>query len=278
MRPILLTLVLAVVGAVGAQHVTGVVISILDGDTVEIVADNRLERVRLRGIDAPEGRQAFSGRSREYTSELCLRRVVVLKDTTRDIYGRLVADVILPDGRNLSEEIVRAGYAWHYIQYSRDTTLARLEREARENRRGLWADTYPVPPWVFRQGSQEEHQPAREADSVGAQTVYRTRTGNKYHRLGCSYLRSSAIPTTLRDAVAAGLTPCSRCSPPTIEGRGSRPQTSPTAGAITVYVTRTGAKYHRAGCSYLRRSSIPMTLEEARAAGYTPCSRCGPPR
>lgn len=44
----------------------------------------------------------------------------------------------------------------------------------------------------------------------------------------------------------------------------------------TVYVTRTGAKYHRVTCSYLRQSSIPMKLSEA-VVYYTPCSRCHPP-
>lgn len=43
-----------------------------------------------------------------------------------------------------------------------------------------------------------------------------------------------------------------------------------------VYVTRTGSKYHSAGCSYLKRSSIPMKLSEA-SAKYSPCSRCAPP-
>jgi len=46
---------------------------------------------------------------------------------------------------------------------------------------------------------------------------------------------------------------------------------------VTVYVTRTGEKYHRAGCRYLSRSMIPMTLETAKARGYTPCSVCRPP-
>ncbi len=48
--------------------------------------------------------------------------------------------------------------------------------------------------------------------------------------------------------------------------------------AQTVYVTRTGAKYHSAGCQYLRQSSIPMQLKDALASGYTACSRCNPPR
>jgi len=45
---------------------------------------------------------------------------------------------------------------------------------------------------------------------------------------------------------------------------------------VTVYVTRTGTKYHRAGCRYLARSQIPMSLKEA-AARYGPCSVCKPP-
>lgn len=44
----------------------------------------------------------------------------------------------------------------------------------------------------------------------------------------------------------------------------------------TVYVTKTGSKYHSAGCSYLKKSSIPMKLSEA-VRSYSPCSRCKPP-
>ena len=42
-----------------------------------------------------------------------------------------------------------------------------------------------------------------------------------------------------------------------------------------VYVTRTGHKYHRAGCSYLRQSAIPTTRSKAIKAGYAACKRCG---
>lgn len=46
--------------------------------------------------------------------------------------------------------------------------------------------------------------------------------------------------------------------------------------SITVYVTRTGEKYHRDGCRHLARSKIPMSLAEA-AKRYGPCSVCRPP-
>lgn len=44
----------------------------------------------------------------------------------------------------------------------------------------------------------------------------------------------------------------------------------------TVYVTRTGKKYHRAGCTSLRSSSVPMALKDA-ATAYDPCKICHPP-
>jgi hypothetical protein len=46
---------------------------------------------------------------------------------------------------------------------------------------------------------------------------------------------------------------------------------------VTVFITRTGARYHRDGCQYLRRSRVPVTLSAAKAAGYTPCHVCIPP-
>lgn len=48
-------------------------------------------------------------------------------------------------------------------------------------------------------------------------------------------------------------------------------------GGVTVYITKTGSKYHRSGCQYLRSSKIAVTLIDAVSSGYTPCSRCSPP-
>ncbi len=44
----------------------------------------------------------------------------------------------------------------------------------------------------------------------------------------------------------------------------------------TVYVTKTGSKYHAAGCRHLSKSQIPMSLSDAIASGYSPCSVCRP--
>lgn len=50
-----------------------------------------------------------------------------------------------------------------------------------------------------------------------------------------------------------------------------------SGGGATVYITKTGEKYHTGGCSCLKKSKIAISLSEAKADGYSPCSRCSPP-
>jgi hypothetical protein len=52
----------------------------------------------------------------------------------------------------------------------------------------------------------------------------------------------------------------------------------PQRNEVTVYVTDTGTKYHRAGCVHLRRSSHSLSLSEAKRRGYEPCKVCKPAR
>ena len=111
----------------------------------------RPDPVRLSGIDCPESHQGFGTRAKQFTSQLAFGREVkvVVRDTGR--YGRTVGEVILPDGRSLNHELVRAGLAWWYRQYAaNDRTLENLEREARAAKRGLWVEADPTPPWEFR--------------------------------------------------------------------------------------------------------------------------------
>jgi methylphosphotriester-DNA--protein-cysteine methyltransferase len=45
----------------------------------------------------------------------------------------------------------------------------------------------------------------------------------------------------------------------------------------TVYITRTGEKYHTERCASVRNSKIAVSLGEAVSRGYEPCKRCKPP-
>jgi len=57
----------------------------------------------------------------------------------------------------------------------------------------------------------------------------------------------------------------------------NKPIPKSEAALETVYITRTGAKYHRDNCDYLKYSKIKITLEEALEESYSPCSKCNPP-
>jgi len=66
---------------------------------------------------------------------------ITLQRLGKDKYGRTIADVLLPDGTNVNHELVKDGWCWWYRKYAPgDTVLENLEAEAREGRKGLWAD------------------------------------------------------------------------------------------------------------------------------------------
>lgn len=64
--------------------------------------------------------------------------------------------------------------------------------------------------------------------NVFSQTVYKTKTGKKYHLENCGYLSKSKIEISLSDAMAQGLTACSKCNPPSkTENTPKSTQTAP---------------------------------------------------
>jgi len=103
--------------------------------------------------------------------------------------------------------MVAEGYAWHYKQYSKDADLVKAEKEAREAKKGLWADPNPVPPWEYRKGKKGD-APPDDADAL-----FVTASGSRYHREGCRFLSKSKIPIRLEDAKKK-YEPCSVCNPP----------------------------------------------------------------
>lgn len=129
---------------------TGQVVGVTDGDSIKVMHDGKAEKIRLIGIDCPEKRQPFGTRAKEFTSHLAFGQEVHVREKGRDRYGRTLAAVILPDGRSLNEELLKAGLAWWFRKYSKDLRLGELERQARVAKRGLWAEPHPVPPWEWR--------------------------------------------------------------------------------------------------------------------------------
>jgi micrococcal nuclease len=96
-----------------------------------------------------------SERSRLPASELVFGKEVTLHTHGKDKYGRTIADVLLSDGTNVNHALVKDGWCWRYRKYAPgDTALEELEKEAREAKRGLWADPQPIPSWVYRKAGR----------------------------------------------------------------------------------------------------------------------------
>jgi len=130
---------------------TGPVVSVLDGDTIEVLHNTRAERIRLNGIDCPEKGQAYGKRAKQAASELIFGKEVTLQIYGKDKYRRTIADVLLPDGTNVNHTLVKEGWCWWYRKYAPgDVMLEELESRARASGIGLWADSHPVPPWEWR--------------------------------------------------------------------------------------------------------------------------------
>lgn len=140
-----------------AGTLTGRVVSVTDGNTIIILGpSNAQHKIRLLGIDAPEKGQAYSTKSKEHLSDSVAGKFVVVEYDKRDRYERIVGKVLL-SGVDMNLEQIRAGLAWHYKKYEAEQTISDrvnysdAEREARMDKRGLWHDPEPVPPWEYRQ-------------------------------------------------------------------------------------------------------------------------------
>ncbi|WP_298716000.1 thermonuclease family protein [Chitinophaga sp.] len=148
MRLVLLFFLIFTSCATSAQ--TGKVVSVKDGDTIEMMINGKAVRIRLFGVDAPEKGQPFGDKARQYCAELCFNKTVRMVKKNKDQYGRIVAEVYLPDGSSLNHRLVSAGFAWHYTQFSNSRELARAQEKAKLEKSGLWADKSPIAPWNWR--------------------------------------------------------------------------------------------------------------------------------
>lgn len=240
-----------------AASFSGQVVGISDGDTISVMHNGKAEKIRLNGIDCPESHQDFGQRAKQFTSDLAYNKTVTVEVSDHDKYGRTVGDVILPDGQNLNRELVSAGFAWWYKQYSHDQGLGELEAEARAAKRGLWQDPAPIAPWDFRRGKKT---------ATAATVANSQQSSGLSERLTAPTARSD---TGKESSLSDRLTPAQKSPQVTKEKQPSQTE--------TVFVTRTGKKYHRGGCRYLSKSQIPIVLADAKARGFGPCSACDPP-
>ena len=254
-----------------SRRFVGKCVGVTDGDTISVMRNGKAERVELYGVDCPESGQAYGVQAKEFTSSLVSGAEVTVELCGADSDGLSTGKICLPSGKNLSVELVAAGLAWWCQERApEDQVLKNFQRHAIANKVGLWADPQALAPWNFRCGiSRVPDLSSPPRDQPGSDVVYVNERGSKFHTHDCPAIAQSQDAWSMprQEALARGYTPCRLCL-------STSQQRAPQR---TVYITETGTKYHSLGCSHLRRSCIPISLEEAERKGYEPCSRCSPP-
>lgn len=144
----------------GAMAYTAKVKSVHDGDSIAVYGpDEQIVNVRLYGIDAPEAKQPYGAKARERLRKLAARKTLDIEPVDTDRYGRTVALAYDKDGRLLNEAMVADGLAWVYEKYCQKSLcegFRELEAQARQERRGLWADPAPQRPEDWRREHKTE--------------------------------------------------------------------------------------------------------------------------
>lgn len=128
------------------------VVSVSDGDTITVQIGGRNEAVRMIGVDTPETHdprkpvQCFGKAASQFTKDAMQRAGQVrleasTQDNDRDKYQRLLRYVYLPNGTLHNAALIQQGYGFAYTVFPHDKLEAfrALEREARQEQRGLWS-------------------------------------------------------------------------------------------------------------------------------------------
>ncbi len=175
------------------------VISIIDGDTVELTGGDRL---RLLGIDCPERGEPFYDSARAYLAQLALNKIsqIGFSHRRRDGYGRLLG-YLMVDSLFINELIIRNGLANVYLFKDNLSDRKHIEKlleaqnDAIEHGRGIW--------------SLERH---------GEPFYLAIKNSLRFHRPGCNSVKNPVPGKHIRydsrqDAFRKGLSPCRNCRP-----------------------------------------------------------------
>jgi len=133
------------------QLFSGEVTGVPHGDMLLVTHDGKARPVRLHGVLAPEKGQPYAEEARAALEKLALGRTVRVIPMGKDRQKRVSADVRVDDA-SLNDRMIRDGLGWHNFRQSKDRRLRTLQAAARAERKGLWADADPIPPWDWARG------------------------------------------------------------------------------------------------------------------------------
>ncbi len=141
------------------------VVGVTDGDTITCLTDQKKQvKVRLYQIDAPESGQAYGQKAKQVLSDMIYGQYATIRLHGKDQYKRRFGTIEYTDCwpnevncadeetklQNINLNMIKQGYAWHYPYDGENSQYQQAEQEAREAKRGLWADKHAVAPWEWR--------------------------------------------------------------------------------------------------------------------------------
>ena len=142
----------------------------IDGDTISVTMNGKAQTIRFIGVDTPETHkphtpvQCYGEQAAAFTKahiQAQGNRVRLQADPVsdnRDVYGRLVRYVYLPDGQLLDELLIQngEGFAYTYYPFTKSGNFSRAQTEAQASKKGLWGACKPYQ----EAGSRWQTQPA----------------------------------------------------------------------------------------------------------------------
>jgi len=152
-RKYLILLLIITITPVYAEQYEATVIKVIDGDTIWIKKDNKHIKVRLSYIDAPELKQNFGIRSRNFLSNLVLDKMIEVNTNKKDRYNRHLGEIYIHNTKEsifINAKMIKSGNAWVYKTYTNNPYLKNLEAYAKMNKKGLWNEQKIIEPWIFR--------------------------------------------------------------------------------------------------------------------------------
>ncbi|MEG4045398.1 thermonuclease family protein [Microcoleus sp. Pol17_C1] len=146
--------------AVQAQVINAQVVSIEDGDTLNIRSNKRPNiTVRLACIDTPEINQEGGKEAANRLKTLLPQGTSIkVQPVYQNVYGdKLLVVLVVFGNKNINLQLVQEGQAWvyeHYIGIGKCINIAQELRQvqttAQQQRIGLWIKNNPCPPWDYR--------------------------------------------------------------------------------------------------------------------------------
>jgi micrococcal nuclease len=144
------------------NEIAGKVITVIDGNTIEVVSEGDTYKILLHGIDCPELGQNYGNEAKKHLEKLLLEKTVSIRIEGKDRWGTRLGVIVMNGAEDPRVVLLKEGLAWT-SERNPQQELEAVKEIARENGKGLWKDENPTPPWIFRR-QQTMLQPKSSGD------------------------------------------------------------------------------------------------------------------